>query len=369
MGPAWSSCWTPPAPAWSQAGDARLLPKISGLAPGETRVRGNFVAARALVAYPDGSHGTLNQVFDATISTSDADLLRSGLSALAARYGRDSIALGVAISAAVMAVILAIGTVFARRQLGDIQRLTRSAERMAGGTYDEPLRLRRRDEIGELALRFDELRERLRTTTISRDYLDKVLGSMSEALLLVSAQGRITRINPAASQLLECPEAELVGRAVIEVFANSRREEFQLADSAARAQETALLGADGREIPVSYTVSEIHDSDPAFRGFIIAMRNIAERKIAEQRIRYLARIDALTKVPNRMQFQHLLQRTIARAGRQGRQFALLYLDVDRFKEINDIYGHSAGDLCLETLTERVGRLLPENTVVGPLCRG
>jgi diguanylate cyclase (GGDEF)-like protein len=111
-------------------------------------------------------------------------------------------------------------------------------------------------------------------------------------------------------------------------------------------------------------VSAIADSDPAFRGFIIAARNIAERKAAEQRIRYLARIDALTKVPNRMQFQHLIQRAVARATRHGQHFALLYLDVDRFKDINDIYGHSAGDHCLEALTERLSRLLPDRTVLG-----
>src|SRR5690606_15987000 len=120
----------------------------------------------------------------------------------------------------------------------------------------------------------------------------------------------------------------------------------------------------GEEVPVSYSCTGINAEDPALRGFVITARNITERKIAEQRIRYLARIDALTKVPNRMQFQHLLQRAIARARRGRHQLALLYLDVDKFKEINDTFGHSAGDLCLETLTDRLTRILPEGTVVG-----
>ncbi len=266
------------------------------------------------------------------------------------------------VAAIVTAALLLV--VFAFRQVGDLRFLTRSAERMASGAYDEDIALPRGDELGQLAAQLDDLRERLRSTTISRDYLDKVLASMSEALLLVSLDGRITRVNAAATRLLEREASALIGHPVTELIAPARRDEFALVESGARVQESALLSASGQEIPVSFTVSEIQHSDPAFRGFIIAARNIAERKMAEQRIRYLARIDALTKVPNRMQFQHLLQRSIARAARQGRRFALLYLDIDRFKDINDIYGHSAGDLCLETLTDRLARLLPESTILG-----
>ncbi len=86
-------------------------------------------------------------------------------------------------------------------------------------------------------------------------------------------------------------------------------------------------------------------------GCIFVARNITDRKRAERRIRYLARYDALTKIPNRMQFQHLLQQAIARALRTRGGVALLYLDMDRFKEVNDTFGHGAGDRVLEVLTE------------------
>ncbi|MCC7258799.1 MAG: EAL domain-containing protein [Gammaproteobacteria bacterium] len=271
---------------------------------------------------------------------------------------------GLVLALLVTAGLFASLIVLARRQVADIRALSRCAERLASGDYDGAMALARFDELGDLARRLDMLRERLRTTTISRDYLDKVLASMGEALMLVNPEGRITRANPAAGQLLQCDEHELVGRPVAELFAAGPREEFSLADTGPRARESALVASSGQEIPVSYTVAAIEEGDPVAGSFVVTARNIAERKIAEQRIRYLARIDALTKVPNRMQFQHLLQRAIARAGRQGRQFALLYLDIDRFKDINDIYGHSAGDLCLESLTERVGHLLPESTVMG-----
>jgi diguanylate cyclase (GGDEF)-like protein/PAS domain S-box-containing protein len=269
----------------------------------------------------------------------------------------------------VLAVLATIGGIFglatfAHRQIQAIRALIQSVERLADGLYEVPLQSTRADELGRLARVIDRLRETLRTTSISRDYLDKVLGSMSDAVFVISPEGKITRINAAASRLLDHTQAELAGSGLERFVAQSEREAFRLADSDGRALETLVVTRTGQEIPISCTIAEIQDSNPAFRGFIVAARNITERKIAEQRIRYLARIDALTKVANRMQFQHLLQRAIARAHRGGRRLALLYLDVDRFKDINDIYGHAAGDVCLETLAERLIRALPESAVVG-----
>jgi diguanylate cyclase (GGDEF)-like protein/PAS domain S-box-containing protein len=348
----------------AQVGDAALIAQIRAAAAGETVSNGDTVISRLEIRNGGRSYGTVGQAFDARVATSDAGMFRNILEEMRADYGRESLLTGALIALAIVTGAVTILIIFAFRQVRAIRFLIGNARRLASGAYDTTIALPRNDELGQLAQAFDQLRQRLRTATISRDYLDKVLGSMSEALVLTSPDGRISRVNQAASRLLEWPEPALVGRPVIEVITPAHRGDFRLEDSGARAQESVLLSRGGTEIPVSYTVSEIQDSDPASRGFIIAARNIAERKMAEQRIRYLARIDALTKVPNRMQFQHLLQRAIARAARQGRQLALLYLDVDRFKDINDIYGHAGGDLCLETLTDRLRRLLPESAVVG-----
>src|ERR1019366_6573114 len=105
---------------------------------------------------------------------------------------------------------------------------------------------------------------------------------------------------------------------------------------------TVLRTASGQTIPVSMAASTISSDDPQFKGNIYVARNITERKRAERRIRYLARYDTLTKMPNRMQFQHLLQQAIARSRRSQQALALLYLDLDHFKEVNDTFGHSAG---------------------------
>jgi diguanylate cyclase (GGDEF)-like protein/PAS domain S-box-containing protein len=348
----------------AQAGDPGLLPQVTATAPGETRVAEGAAVSRLPLRGPHAGGRSVGQVFDASITNAEVAVIRDALSSVSAEIGHGNLLWGTVISLGVVGIAGIALVLFARRQVGDLRALTRSARRMSGGGYDEAIALSRADELGQLAATLDQLRERLRTTTISRDYLDRILGSMSESLLLVRTDGVVRRVNSAATRLLEREEKDLVGRPVREIVAATRADEFELADTGGRARETALLSATGQEIPVSYTISAIQDADPAFGGFIVAARNIAERKLAEQRIRYLARIDALTKVPNRMQFQHLIQRAVARSARAGRRFALLYLDIDRFKDINDIYGHSAGDLCLETLTERLARLLPESTVLG-----
>src|SRR6202008_852757 len=111
----------------------------------------------------------------------------------------------------------------------------------------------------------------------------------------------------------------------------------------------------------------IASEDPRFQGCIFAARNITERKRAERRIRYLARYDTLTKIPNRLQFQHSLQQAIARTRKSGRELALMYLDLDRFKEVNDTFGHAAGDRALEILTELMNRKLPAEPILGRLA--
>jgi diguanylate cyclase (GGDEF)-like protein/PAS domain S-box-containing protein len=347
--------------ATASAGNQALLPLILAVPAGETRATGDSVATRLQV--PD-SADSVGQVFDAAITTTEVSVFRDLVAGVASRISSENLFSGAVISLGAIAIAGLLLVAFAVRQVGDLRRLTRGAARMIGGEYGEAIALPRADELGQLAITLDELRERLRTTTISRDYLDRILGSMNEALLLVSREGRIRRVNAAARRLLERPESELIDLSVRELLAPALRGDFRLDDTEGRAQESVVITGSGQETPVSYTVAMIEDNDPAYSGYIIGARNIAERKVAEQRIRYLARIDSLTKVPNRMQFQHLLQRAVARSSRSGRHWALLYLDVDRFKDINDIYGHSAGDHCLEALTERLARFLPDGTILG-----
>ena len=186
-------------------------------------------------------------------------------------------------------------------------------------------------------------RGKLRQTTINKDYLYSVLNSMTDAVFVTSPDGVIKMANSASRRLLGFGEEELIGRSISAMLDERERQGFDLHQAAQQTCETVMRTRNGQTIPVAFTGSQIASEDPQFQGCIFVARNITDRKRAERRIRYLARYDALTKLPNRMQFHHLLQQAIARGLRGGHVVALLYLDMDRFKEVNDTFGHGCGD--------------------------
>ena len=248
-----------------------------------------------------------------------------------------------------------------------IAALIRGADRIGQGDYTRPVDVRRRDQLGELQQALERMRGRLRQSTVNKNYLHSVLNSMTDAVFVTSPDGVVKVANSAACKLLGYAEEELLGRGIVAMLDEHERESFDLPRAAQETRETVVRTRGGQTIPVSFTGSRIETDDPQFQGNIFVARNITDRKRAERRIRYLARYDALTKIPNRMQFHHLLQQTIARGLRSGQVVALLYLDMDRFKEVNDTFGHAAGDRLLEVLAERLTRALPKDTVIGRLA--
>jgi len=186
-------------------------------------------------------------------------------------------------------------------------------------------------------------------------------------VFVVRPDGTVKFTNAAAQQLTGIGADALQGRMVASLLQSTDGNDAEALRRASEAGEAVLRTASGQTIPVSFTGSMIESADPQFSGQIYLARDITDRKRAERRIRYLARYDALTKIPNRMQFQHLLQQAIARSLRARTGLALLYLDMDRFKEVNDTFGHGAGDRVLEALTERLTAVLPEGTVLGRLA--
>jgi diguanylate cyclase (GGDEF)-like protein/PAS domain S-box-containing protein len=248
-----------------------------------------------------------------------------------------------------------------------IVALIKSAERIGQGDYTRPLDVARRDEIGELQHALERMRYKLRQTTITKDYLGSVLNGLTDAVFVTSPEGIVKVANQAACKLLALPEDKLLGKSILAMLEPEERKGFDPLQAAHDTRETVVRTSQGQTIPVLLTGSQIASDDPQFQGNIFVARNITERKRQERRIRYLARYDALTKVPNRMQFQHLLQQAIARSTRGSQSVALLYLDMDRFKEVNDTFGHGAGDRVLEVLAERLTRALPQGTTIGRLA--
>ena len=256
--------------------------------------------------------------------------------------------------------------IIAHNQTKRIRELKREAEKLRDADFGDPLRVRP-GELGELAAVFNDMRDKLKATTISRDYVDSILSGMNDAIIVTASDGTIKRVNKATSQLLGYDEQELVGT-TIDFVVNTRKSGTLVDRKPSGVPREAFFESKfGESIPVSYTCSFLGGKEAESGDRIYAAQNITERRRAEKRIRYLARIDALTKIPNRMQFQHLLQRCIARARRSTKPLCLFYIDIDAFKDINDTFGHLAGDTTLETVAERLSAALPDETIIGRLA--
>ncbi|MDH4165689.1 MAG: EAL domain-containing protein [Gammaproteobacteria bacterium] len=243
-----------------------------------------------------------------------------------------------------------------------------NAQSIGRGRYAKPVAVSGVAEVAELERSLEQMRQALTTTTISRDFLDDVLNGIKDAVLVMTTDGRMRTANAAAADLFGVPGQELIGVAFKDLIAPEHLAAFSLERLQQAPGETVIRTQRGQTIPVSVHISSL-GREPAGgnRGTILVLRDITERKRAERRIRYLARYDTLTKMPNRMQFQHQLHQAITRNTRQGRGLVLLYIDIDNFKEINDTFGHDTGDRVLETISERLTRALPRESVAGRLA--
>ncbi len=316
----------------------------------------------------DGENiGSLSGGFGLSTLIEESEAFEDQLVALGAQSRQTSF---LWIGLATLITIILCGFVIwliAKVQAERIRALKVQAEKLSDADYGEPLRVVSGDLLGDLAAVFNDMREKLKRTTVSRNYVDSVLSSMNEAIIVTAADGVITRVNAATGRMLGYKNSDLIGHHIDLIVDEQKGGALETDTRTGVPREAFLLSKEGERIPISYTSSSIEARGDSFGHRIYAAQNITERRKAEKRIRYLARIDPLTKVPNRMQFQHLLQRTIARARRNDKSIGLFYIDIDQFKEINDTFGHLAGDTTLETVAERLRTALPDESVIGRLA--
>ena len=194
-------------------------------------------------------------------------------------------------------------------------------------------------------------------------WLTSTLQGLADAVIATDEQGRVRFMNPVSERLLGRRGDEMLNTPVgkLVVLLDSQRGE-PLADPAARAlasgrptaAETATVRAqsDAESIPVEVQASPICDG-PRVLGAVLVMRDITERRRTEAAQARLTRIDALTSLPNRAALQPQLEAMAAAALRLGSTLGVMFLDLDGFKQVNDSFGHHAGD---EVLVEVARRL-------------
>jgi diguanylate cyclase (GGDEF)-like protein/PAS domain S-box-containing protein len=184
--------------------------------------------------------------------------------------------------------------------------------------------------------------------------------------IAIHAGGRLLDANAALAELIGYSVADMIGRDVLSFVAPEHREQARQRIVAASEEpyEVDALHADGRRVPVEILGRAMDYKGKRVR--VAAIRDITERRNAEAAIRFMATHDALTELPNRVLFRDRLEQELVRARRIGEKVAVLCLDLDRFKDVNDLRGHGAGDRLLKQVATRLTAAVRETDTVARL---
>src|SRR6185369_1049502 len=184
------------------------------------------------------------------------------------------------------------------------------------------------------------------------------LNSIGDAVMSTDLWGAVTYLNLVAEHLTGWSRADAAGQPVEHVFhiidAGTREVIEHPMALAIRENRTVgltpnciLLRRDGGEAAIEDSAAPIHDRHGHVTGAVMVFHDVSTARALALRMSYLAQHDILTDLPNRNMFEERLTQAMALAHRHGRQLAVLFLDVDRFKHINDSLGHAIGDRLLQ----------------------
>lgn len=205
----------------------------------------------------------------------------------------------------------------------------------------------------------------------------KLLESLAEGVFGIDHAGRITFVNPAGCGLLGlADESEALGRNAHALFHHSRADGEPLLEANCRIAKVQHTGTsleawedwfwrqDGSGFPVEVFAAPLSVRNHQADGMVVAFTDISQRKAMQQELERLATRDPLTGIYNRARLYELLDQSRAELERHGTPFSVIMLDIDRFKAVNDRYGHQAGDEVLRELTGRLNDTLRETDKLG-----
>lgn len=219
------------------------------------------------------------------------------------------------------------------------------------------------------------LKERDETLSLSNRHLrlaEKVFETTFEGIMVTNADSEIESVNPAFAKITGYELREVVGKKPDILSSGRHAPEFYRKMKSALAENGCWQGEiwnrrkNGEVYPEWLSISTVKSKEGGVSNYVAIFSDITERKASEEHVRFLAHHDALTGLPNRMLMMERLEHALAHAHRHGLMLAVMFLDLDRFKNINDSLGHALGDQLLKTVAQRLTESVREDDTAARL---
>lgn len=215
-----------------------------------------------------------------------------------------------------------------------------------------------------------KLDHRLNDSLSAQLLQSQILDQIHESVITMDLAGFILSWNAGAEKLFGYSASEAIGQNVLFLYENEAEDELRQFDffleQGGREMEVRRRKKSGEVFWASLSLSPLCDANAQEIGMIGYLSDITDRKLAEERINHLAYYDSLTDLPNRTLFKKLIDKALLQSQRDNTICSLLFIDLNRFKPINDTFGHQIGDALLKQVAERFSLALRDNDVIARL---
>ncbi|OIN90597.1 MAG: hypothetical protein AUJ20_14015 [Comamonadaceae bacterium CG1_02_60_18] len=268
-----------------------------------------------------------------------------------------------------VAIVFSIGggALLTRRITHPIEELRQAVSRMGSGQLNTRVEISSKNEIGELAQAFNRMASDLSNTMVGRDYVESIIESLPEGVMVVTEDGDIVRTNLAMRQIWQGSRVQPIACGTLrEMFSNTLVMDLLKCDLTNQMSIESGLQSPGDQATTVLLSSSgiLHSSENGER--VLLIEDITARKAHQRELEYVAHFDSLTNLPNRLLLADRLQQSLTQVTRRHLNMAVVFIDIDGFKNINDQHGHDMGDQLLVAVASAMKQTLREGDTLARL---